>query len=69
MKHTKKPAEVATKAVAKFSLHSPHRELELSRLLAISFDQLIALKDDINLTRMESIILAHEVNFWFFTRP
>ena len=68
-KHSKKPAEVATKAMAKFSLHSPPEELDLSQLLAISFDQQMALEDNITLTRTEPIVLAHEVNFWFFTRP
>jgi len=64
----KKPADVATAVPAKLSLHSPPKKLELSHLVDNSLDHRSSLEDYINLISTEPTILAHEVNFWFFTR-
>ncbi|KAF2869498.1 hypothetical protein BDV95DRAFT_577534 [Massariosphaeria phaeospora] len=65
----KKPAKVATAALAKLSFHSSPKKLELSDLVDSSLDQKSSLEDYIHLISTEPTVLAHEVNLWFFTRP
>ncbi|KAF2786626.1 hypothetical protein K505DRAFT_330229 [Melanomma pulvis-pyrius CBS 109.77] len=67
--HPKRPADVATAALAKLSLHTPPKELDLSDLLYDSLGQKSSLEDYISLISTEPAVLAHEVNLWFFTRP
>jgi hypothetical protein len=68
-KRPQKPADAATAALANLSLHSPKKKLELSDLLNSSLDQKSALEDYINLIATAPTVLAHEVNYSFFTRP
>lgn len=59
----------ATAAMAKLSVHSPPKSLELSDIVDISVDRRAALEDFIHLVSTEPTVLAHEVNLCFFTRP
>ncbi|PSN64315.1 ipa protein [Corynespora cassiicola Philippines] len=65
----KKPADAGTAALARLSVHSTPKKLELSHLIDNSLDHKSSLEDYINLVFTEPTVLAHEVNFWFFTRP
>jgi hypothetical protein len=68
-KRPKKPADVATAALAKLSVHSPAKKLELSDLIDNCLEHKSFLEDYINLISTEPTVLAHDVNYWFFTRP
>jgi hypothetical protein len=68
-KRPKKPADVATAALAQLSLHETPKKFELSHLATRSLDQKASLEDYVNLISTEATILAHDVNLWFFTRP
>jgi hypothetical protein len=65
----RKPADVATAALAKLSFHSPPKKVEISDLVDSAVDQKSSLEDYISLISTEPTVLAHEVNLWFFTRP
>jgi hypothetical protein len=65
----KKPADVATAALAQLSFHSIPSKLDLSDLVDSTLDQKSSVADYVNLIFTEPSVLAHEVNFWFFTRP
>jgi hypothetical protein len=65
----KKPVSHATAALAKLSVHSAPKSLELSDIIEISLDRKAALEDYIHLISTEPTVLAHEVNLCFFTRP
>ncbi|OAL51569.1 hypothetical protein IQ07DRAFT_642510 [Pyrenochaeta sp. DS3sAY3a] len=56
-------------ALSNLSIHEPSQKLKISDLVNISMDQISFLDDYINLLSTEPIVLAEEVNFWFFTRP
>lgn len=65
----KKSTDGAAVALVKLSLHTEPRELEISDLVEIARDQQSAREDMITLIAAEATVLAHEVNFSFFTRP
>jgi hypothetical protein len=67
-KRPRKPADVATAALAKLSFHSPPKKVEISDLVDSAVDQKSSLEDYISLISTEPTVLAHEVNLWFFTR-
>jgi hypothetical protein len=68
-KRPKKPADEATAALSKLSVHSPPKKVELSDLVDMAQDQVSSREDLISLISTESTVLAHEVNFCFFSRP
>ncbi|KAL1792916.1 hypothetical protein ACET3X_009423 [Alternaria dauci] len=68
-KRPKKPTDDATAALAKLSVHSPSKKVELSDVLDMAQDQISSREDLINLISTEPTVLAHEVNFCFFSRP
>jgi hypothetical protein len=59
----------AAAALAKLSVHSPPKSLNLSDIIELSMDRKAALEDYIQLISLEPTVLAHEVNLCFFTRP
>ncbi|KAG9185453.1 hypothetical protein G6011_07997 [Alternaria panax] len=65
----KKPTDGGAAALAKLSVHSSPNKVELSDLLEMAQDQISSRKDLINLISTEPTVLAHEVNFCFFSRP
>jgi hypothetical protein len=65
----RKPADIATAALAKLSFHLPPKKVEISDLVDSAVDQKSSLRDYISLICTEPTVLAHEVNLWFFTRP
>jgi hypothetical protein len=67
-KRPKKPADEATAALSKLSVHSPPKKVELSDLVDMAQDQVSSREDLIGLISTESTVLAHEVNFCFFSR-
>nr|ABY83629.1 ipa protein [Plenodomus lingam] len=66
---TPRPAENATTALAKLSVHSPPTKTELPGLAESAIDQQVSLEDYIDLVSTEPTILAYEVNLWYYTRP
>ena len=68
-KRLKKPTDEATAALAKLSVHTPSKKVELPELLDIVQDQISSREDLVNLISTEPTVLAHEVNFCFFSRP
>ncbi|KAH5300068.1 hypothetical protein HBI24_111710 [Parastagonospora nodorum] len=68
-KRPKNSSNGATAALSKLSIHSPPTTLELPELVEIARDKSSSLEDIINLISTEPTVLAHEVNFCFFTRP
>ncbi|KAI4702206.1 hypothetical protein J4E81_002568 [Alternaria sp. BMP 2799] len=68
-KRPKKPADEATAALAKLSVHSAPKKAELSDLVDMARDQVSSREDLISLISTEPTLLAHEVNFCFFSRP
>ncbi|KAH8699333.1 hypothetical protein GQ44DRAFT_718242 [Phaeosphaeriaceae sp. PMI808] len=65
----KRSTDVATAALAKLSFHSTHQKVDLPDLVDESLEFKYSLEDYINLISTEPTILAHEVNYWFFSRP
>jgi hypothetical protein len=68
-KRSEKPCCNVTKAMAKLSIHAPAETIDLPALLTTSLDNKSALEDYVDLMVTEPILLAHEVNSWFFSRP
>jgi hypothetical protein len=68
-KRPKKPTDDATAALAKLSVHSPPKKVELSHLVDMAQDQNSSRADLVVLISTEPTVLAHEVNFCFFSRP
>ncbi|KAI4949223.1 hypothetical protein J4E91_005687 [Alternaria rosae] len=68
-KRPKKPADEATAALAKLSVHSAPKKVELSDLVGVAHDQVSSREDIVSLIATEPTVLAHEVNFCFFSRP
>ncbi|OAL00787.1 hypothetical protein IQ06DRAFT_249757 [Phaeosphaeriaceae sp. SRC1lsM3a] len=68
-KRPKKPAEGAAAALAQSSLHASPKKLGLPELVDIARDQQSAREDLITVIATEPTVLAHEVNYCFFTRP
>ncbi|USP77438.1 ipa protein [Curvularia clavata] len=68
-KRPKKPADDATAAMAQLSVHSTPKKVDLPQLVKIAQDQASSREDLINLISTEPTVLAHEVNFSFFSRP
>jgi hypothetical protein len=67
-KRPKKPADVATDALAKLSFHTPPKKPELAHLVDSSYEQKSSMEGYVNLLSTEPTVLAHEVNLWFFSR-
>ncbi|KAI0154705.1 hypothetical protein GGR57DRAFT_109009 [Xylariaceae sp. FL1272] len=65
----KKPINAATTALSKLAIASPKSPLNLPQLIERARDQKVALDDNLNLICTEPVMLAHEVNNWFFSRP
>ncbi|KAF7539231.1 hypothetical protein G7054_g2345 [Neopestalotiopsis clavispora] len=67
----KKPNDTAVAALSRLSIkqsdevHQP----DLPRLIEDARDQKALMDDALTLLRTESVALAHEVNYWFFSRP
>jgi hypothetical protein len=51
------------------SIHAPPKKIELPDLAHSALDQKSSREDLVNLIATEPTVLAHEVNFCFFTRP
>jgi hypothetical protein len=68
-KRPKKSTDEATAALAKLSVHSPPKNVELSHLVDTVQDQTSSREDLVSLITTEPTVLAHEVNFCFFSRP
>lgn len=65
----KKPVDGAAAALAQLSIDAPQNKIGLSDLVDLSLDRKSSCEDIITLISDEPTILAHEVNFSFFTRP
>ncbi|KAL5119639.1 hypothetical protein ACEQ8H_002485 [Pleosporales sp. CAS-2024a] len=68
-KRPEKAADGAAAALAQLSMHSPKTKPELPQLIDGALDQQSSRENYINLITSEPTVLAHEVNFCFFTRP
>ncbi|ETS86118.1 hypothetical protein PFICI_04143 [Pestalotiopsis fici W106-1] len=67
----KKPTDTAAAALSKLSIKQSDElpQLDLPRLIEDARDQKASMDDDLALLCTESVALAHEVNYWFFSRP
>ena len=68
-KRPKKPADNATAAMAQLSVYSTTKNADLPQLVEMAKEQVSFREDLINLITSEPTVLAHEVNFSFFSRP
>lgn len=71
-RQTKLPKQsdgIASAALSQLLIHEPSQKLEISDLVNMSMDQMSFFEDYINLLSTAPVVLAEEVNFWFFTRP
>ncbi|XP_014553642.1 hypothetical protein COCVIDRAFT_107162 [Bipolaris victoriae FI3] len=64
-----KVKEDTTAALAKLSIHSPPKKVELVDLVDMAKDRLSSCEDLVALISTEPTVLTHEVNFSFFSRP
>ncbi|KAK2006700.1 hypothetical protein LZ32DRAFT_668680 [Colletotrichum eremochloae] len=64
----KNPVESASAALSKLSICDSPVKLSLPDLVANARDQAASCKEHLGLYS-EPVVLAHEVNFWFFNRP
>ncbi|KAJ3947829.1 uncharacterized protein N0V96_002064 [Colletotrichum fioriniae] len=64
----KKPEDTTTAAFAKLSIPQSPAKLSLADLVNNAYDQAASLKERIELCS-EPVVLAHDVNFWHFSRP
>ncbi|KAI1264339.1 hypothetical protein F5Y18DRAFT_390167 [Xylariaceae sp. FL1019] len=65
----KRPVDAATAALSKLAVSSTKSTLDLPQLIERARDQKVALDDNLTLICTEPVMLAHEVNNWFFSRP
>ncbi|KAL8377537.1 hypothetical protein RB595_008289 [Gaeumannomyces hyphopodioides] len=66
----KKPNMAATAALAKMSIRPPPpKKLQLPDLVVSARDQRSSNEEYIRLLSTEPVVLAHVVNFWFYSRP
>lgn len=68
-KRPESSSDGGTVALSKLSIHAPPKTLELPDLFEIARDKCSSLEDMISMISTEPTVLAHEVNFCFFTRP
>jgi hypothetical protein len=68
-KRSNKPTEDAIATLAKLSVHLTPKAIEHSHLVDMVQDQVSSREDLIGLIFTEPTVLAHEVNFCFFSRP
>ncbi|KAG7069794.1 Ipa protein [Colletotrichum scovillei] len=64
----KKPGEITTAAFSKLSISQPPAKLSLADLVNAACDQAAFFKERIELCS-EPAVLAHDVSFWFCSRP
>ncbi|GJC88115.1 hypothetical protein ColLi_10953 [Colletotrichum liriopes] len=65
-----KNSENATaEAFSKLQVRTAPDQLSLSDLIAYARDQKASLEDYLELLSSEPVVLAHDVNHWFFSRP
>ncbi|KAI3542681.1 hypothetical protein CABS01_04147 [Colletotrichum abscissum] len=64
----KKPEEITTAAFSKLSISQPPAKLSLANLVNAACDQAALFKERIELCS-EPAVLAHDVSFWFYSRP
>ncbi|KAL0935500.1 ipa protein [Colletotrichum truncatum] len=65
----KKPADGTTAAFSKLKIQDAPTQLTLSDLVASARDQKTLLEGYLALVSSEPVVLAHDVNHWFFSRP
>ncbi|KAJ0166992.1 hypothetical protein CTA2_4876 [Colletotrichum tanaceti] len=58
----------ASTALSKLSIEDPPANLSLPDLVASARDQAASITERLSLY-LEPVVLAHDVNFWFFSRP
>ncbi|EUC43584.1 hypothetical protein COCMIDRAFT_7017 [Bipolaris oryzae ATCC 44560] len=68
-KQPNKSNEDTAEALAKLSIQSPPKKVELVDLVDVAKDRLSSSEDLIALISTEPTVLTHEVNFSFFSRP
>ncbi|KXH67004.1 hypothetical protein CSAL01_05610 [Colletotrichum salicis] len=64
----KKSAETGTAAFSKLSVKESPAKLSLADIVNAARDQAVSQKERLELYS-EPVVLAHDVNFWFFSRP
>ncbi|KAH7017420.1 hypothetical protein EDB80DRAFT_704864 [Ilyonectria destructans] len=64
-----KSSTAATAALSKLTLEAPAVKLELPDLVSSARNQRDTFEEDLNLLSTEPVVLAHAVNFWYFSRP
>ncbi|KAJ9611720.1 hypothetical protein H2200_004904 [Cladophialophora chaetospira] len=65
----KSDKETASAALTKLSIREPPKVLSLPDLVLNAVEQKESLEDHLGLLTTEPVVLAHDVNIWFFSRP